>query len=156
MSPVAAIVLIAVILLVFLIVPILISVWRSDRKRHHLLADCLHAAAESNGLHLAHFEGVGNRIIGLDKQQHKVLFLDDIHYPVYIIDLHQIDGCQVLKTRSFRTVQTISLHLFDFQGKLTYELLFYRQFVDNELKLKRFERQSRKWEALVNDPGNED
>ena len=142
--------LIVAVLLFILIVPFIIASARLKRKRKEKLGALLQDVTEKYRLTLSRSEPVGDKIVGWDAATKILICIANVVDEPQYIALKEAVKCRVLRTVNGTSVRSIALLFEGRNGQAVGELSLYRQFTDNEMKLKDIERQARHWEQLLN------
>jgi hypothetical protein len=120
------------------------------------------AVAES-GVSITKQELIGKRVIGLDIESAKLLFLKTVRnkHEGYFIDLYDIKSCEVnteygltfdkysRKKIAGTDVSKISLHLFYKNGAKRLVLPFYDKFDDRPTDIELRSHQAKEWRDLI-------
>ena len=109
------------------------------------LTDLAHKAKSQ----ISHYEQLGAKAIGLDKNTRTILFVDTNETSELIIDLAKIKACKLLKKMNAAGVGSIELQLRDENNTLLYVVPFYRRFIDDESYLSAVFKVAEKWRQLI-------
>lgn len=131
-------------------VPLYIIIKRSKQKQLALLRNRLFNKASALSLDLTRYEQVSDRIIGWAKPGRLLLLADLNQSETIVYNLAKATKTYVRKTMNGTSVGSIALQIADAQNKVIDSVTFYRQFEDNEMKIKQIEKQAKDWETLLN------
>ena len=137
-------------LLITFALPIYIITKQSTKKRRAQLMERLNAIISERNLSLTRSEQIGAKMIGWDQQNKILLFAHQNQADITVNDLKKASKCYVLKNMSGSSVRSIFLQIVDPNNNLVCSIPCYEQFVDNEMKLKRVDQQTKDWELLLN------
>ena len=159
MTPIFSMVLtIAVVIAVSLIIVILYHL-RRQKKTERLLSGFENAAAEFN-LSIAKQQLLGNRVIGYDNANNKLLFLvrTGNKEDGYLVDLEDVKSCTVNKsygpTKKSRKkpgayIKMIALQLNYKNGAKPLLLPFYIKTIDPVSEIMEKAKQAKEWQTLL-------
>jgi hypothetical protein len=131
-------------------IPFYIVIKRSKQKQLDVLKNKLFDKASALSIDLTRYEPLSDKIIGWAKPN-KLLLLADVTEPeATVYNLAKANKTYVRKTMNGTAVGSIALQIADAQNKVLDSIPLYRQFQDNEMKLKEIEKQAKDWEMLLN------
>lgn len=146
--------------ILFVIVDILLLVgliiwlmrYQNKKNRSRTMKE-FDAFVEANHLVLEKKQTLNKNIIGIDKEQMKLVFLDRKNKinPLYLIDLHDVESCKLVKSRKTEKshIKSISLELF-LQNKERVVLGFYHEKQDKFYKMMRLAKKAYWWDKTIN------
>jgi hypothetical protein len=120
------------------------------QKRLTNLNNRLNEVVEANDLDLSLSEIIGDKILGWDHNRKVMVVVSNDIKDAAVTNLNQASRSYVLKNMNGTSVKSISLQITDPGNKLLYSIPFYKQFADNEMKVKKLEEQAKEWELLLN------
>ncbi|PTR01605.1 hypothetical protein C8P68_101841 [Mucilaginibacter yixingensis] len=141
---------IAALFLLCFIIPAVIVAKRAARKKNNLLQQALESAAAEHQLKISRIEAIGNRMLGWDEQQQTLLYLDTLQEPVIVLPLKPAYSCALSEEKRNGAVFEVTLQITDQRGRLLEQLLFFKKFQDNEMKLTVMTEQVKSWVAFIN------
>lgn len=137
-------------LLGLIIIPFLVITHLSKKTKISLAMTArLAALADRSNCQLSRSEQFGARAIGLDENAGTILFIDTSKNEDLIIDLAEITACKLLKKMEADAVGSVALQLVNRNGMLSYNVPFYRRFIDDEACLPIIIKAAEKWRGLI-------
>lgn len=148
---------------------ILVSNAYSEKRSNKLISAFNDAAADFN-FSVSEMELVGRRVIGLDEEKNKILFLDRTKkkYDGYLVDLAEIESCTVKKKFDLSggayikrlgveaSVDSVVLRLNYKNGAKPLSLPFYEKSKDPIYDIRIRTDQANEWQLLLSRLVNED
>ena len=125
---------------------------RELRKRLYREFDELVA---QNSLQIDKRQTLSKNIIGIDRHNMKLAFIDNAQTPsqTQVIDLGDISSCKLVKNKNRKTGHITNIALqFHFRQKNKPEIIFpvYNEFSDDLYKLMRLSKKATYWEKTIN------
>lgn len=142
--------LVVTLLLLFLILPFYIASRRLKQQRRKKLQEIFHEQFEKYQLTLDRSAPAGERLLGWNAGARLLICVESVTTDPVLVDLKAASHCRISKIMLGDSVRTVALAFTDKQGKIVNELILYRQFIDNEMKLKQLLVQAAYWEEYLN------
>jgi hypothetical protein len=84
-------------------------------------------------------------------QKKKVIFQMDLKdYKSELIDLKDVSNCIVEEKKQRDTIQLLQLVLRNSSQQALHHIILYKQYVDNEGRLKNLLKTASQWEVMIN------
>jgi len=148
---------VAILIILVVVAPIMIlmRINRSElKKEENLLLQEFDDLRKENQLTIGVIEKMGKRIIGLDKLNRKVLFLDKTKETtqVHLFDLRRLSSCEIVKTvaRPERHIGTLGIQcLFMDSNHPSIHLTIFDTHFDNIDDLSSIEKKAECWKQNI-------
>lgn len=137
-------------LIIVVIIPIYILSRSHSKKRLQRLTQRFNALADEHQLLIYEKESFTSIMIGYDLTKRTVLFVKLVqeNEESKVVQLENIAQCNVVDDNTNGGTTEIKLVLKDL--KETIELSFYKQFIDNEMKMKLLKSKAEFWNQHIN------
>lgn len=135
------------ILFLIIIIPIILVSRRAKRKRLEKSVAVLNALAQHNQLNLTKSDLFGNNALGLDSSKNVLIYVNTLTQELISkTELDRINHCEVVQKMDNDSVNSIELIL---TGQASAKISFYKQFHDDEMKIKQFQQLAEYWKQEI-------
>lgn len=134
------------------VIPWLIH-YRKKREKEKLLKN-FSDFTEKNHLSLEKYQTLNRNVIGIDRQQQKLVFMEGTNHPLHteLVDLREIASCKVSKLRNKNTgyITRIFLKIIFKDKEKDYLLLpFYNESTDKLFRMMRLSKKALYWQKSI-------
>ncbi|HEY4194014.1 MAG TPA: hypothetical protein VGM63_00645 [Mucilaginibacter sp.] len=142
--------LIVAVLLIIILIPVCLAIRKSRINKKKEIGNELIKAERQFKTCFHHIDQLDSFVIAMD-QKKKVIFQMDLKdYKSELIDLKDVSNCIVEEKKQRNTIQLLQLVLRNSSQQALHHIILYKQYVDNEGRLKNLLKTASQWEVMIN------
>ena len=141
--------LIVAILFIIIFIPIYLSVRNSRYKKKKKIKHELYLLGQHHNLSFQVVEQLDSFALVADKIKKVIVKVNLKDYSPELISLENIIDCTLEEKKQGNNIQQLQLVLWDGKQQPLHNIVFYRQYVDNEGHLKRTAQIAAQWEEMI-------
>ena len=141
--------LITAILCIIIFIPIYLVVRNARIKKKKKISNELSAIEKDLDLSLQAIEQFDSFVIAIDRAKKIIVKMALKDYSPQLIDLNGITACMLDEKKQGKAIQQLQLVLLGKDQIPLHHIVFYRQYVDNEGRLKQTTRIAAQWEVMI-------
>jgi hypothetical protein len=142
--------LIVAVLLIIILIPVCLAIRNSRINKKKEIGNELIKAERQFKACFHHIDQLDSFVIAMD-QKKKVIFQMDLKdYKSELIDLKDVSNCIVEEKKQRNTIQLLQLVLRNSSQQALHHIILYKQYVDNEGRLKNLIKTASQWEVMIN------
>lgn len=142
-------ILITAILCIIIFIPVYLSVRSARIKKAKKVSNELSKIEKDLNLSLQAIEQFDSFVIAIDRAKKIIIKMALKDYSLQLIDLDGVTNCRLDEKKLGKTTQQLQLVLLGKDQQPLHHIIFYRQYVDNEGRLKRTAQVAAQWEVMV-------
>ena len=141
--------LIAAVLLILIFIPIILSVRHGRNKRKRELANELSVLENDHNLSFQLIEELDSFSIVIDPVKKVIVIVYSKDFRSELIDLKQVSDCILEEKKQGKAIQLLLLVLLDKKSQPVHNIVFYRQYADNERSIRRATVIAGEWLEMI-------
>ncbi|MCR8556630.1 hypothetical protein KXD93_03210 [Mucilaginibacter sp. BJC16-A38] len=137
------------ILCIIIFIPIYLAVRSARIKKAKKVSNELSKIEKELNLSLQAIEHFDSFVIAIDRAKKTIIKMALNDYSPELIDLRGVTSCRLDEEKLGKATQQLQLILLDKDKQALHHIVFYRQYVDNEVRLKRTAQVAAQWEVMI-------
>lgn len=137
------------VLLTIIFIPVYLVTRNARHKKKTRIGDELTKIQESHGFSFDIPDYLDSFALAVDQNAKMIAQIPFADSGTTLIDLKDISSCWLQEKKQGKALQLLQLVLRNKDGQTAHQIVFYKQYVDNELHLKQTAKTAGQWELLV-------
>ncbi|MDP9076475.1 MAG: hypothetical protein M3O71_03545 [Bacteroidota bacterium] len=137
------------ILCIIIFIPIYMAVRSARIKKAKKVSTELSRIEKEYNLSLQTIEQFDSFVIAIDRAKKTIIKMALNNYSLELIDLRGVTNCMLDEEKQGKATQQLQLVLLGKDQQALHHIVFYRQYVDNEGRLKRITQVAAQWEVMI-------
>ncbi|SDD74694.1 hypothetical protein SAMN05216464_102447 [Mucilaginibacter pineti] len=137
------------VLLTIIFIPVYVAVRNARLQKKKRINDELTNVQATHQLFFSVTDHLDSFALALDQDKKMIAQIPFNPTEAVLINLKEISNCWLQEKKQGKAVQLLQLQLRNKDGHTVNQIVFYKQYVDNEQNLKQTQKIAAQWETLI-------